>query len=1548
MSNKFSNFPKLKSNKIISDNGGTEIVPIVGNSLTTLDGLLSYNNTSGVLTYYWLSGNQWKIILTQSVETDIWEIVSDEIRNKYNRNLSINSIIKTNSLQEFTNGSKITMLSPLKISEVSEVTLNAGIKFNNKLLINTIEELSPDNGVSFNSTINTDSISSKTLGSNIVFKSRSVLPGIYTDTIYEKTGSAGTTLKNGLKTDNISVDVGTYVTFNNTIGVDTIRGKTSENTGSVFGMSVTSSALSMDSITNLRSTVNNNLSVGIIGKPTVTNNLDGTFTIGTINVQIRATNSDTATLLFLTCPSAILTPTIPSYFYVYAEYDTGSVTYNVETSILADFNTKILVAAIYAESNTSAIVNSYNCINALNFPQRSILSSGLELNIFNHLSGAMLGYTGITLTASAGYFYQGVNDIETTQKLTTDTFKYIYHVTTESNGVTSYVEGSDITDADCAYYDDGTQLVAMTAGYYSAQYVYVTVDNKYYVLYGKSESSSQAGALSISNQSPIPDKLRYMGIMIGKIIVQNSGGGVIVASYSSFDSQVAYQGVTSHSALSNLNSDDHLQYILSNQDQRNEVTDYLSENYIYAWSAGANKNLNLYSKGTGTIILNSGSSAKILGDTTSGYGLIIEDSVTSADTTYFKFNGTTNTGSIGISSDLIKWTATGSVILNSTDTSILNNGLYVDTITNYTTLTPLLFASDVQNSIANPYGIAWKMYNSSLGTGKTNSLRIGKNDTDSIGFEYTYSPSTMNGVNSIGYLKMYATGSSPISLLTFTETSVTSSLSLSASNGIETDSISAVGTDITFNDNLIIASGKAITTASSVDMTLSSGANIIGQAGNIYFRNSAMTTGTLMNLELGKSSTETFRAGFEYNTGGNYNIFKMGINNTGSYTEVLNMSSTLVTMTANINVPKIYVDEIYERQSSQSVAFVNGLKTNNIALRSGTYISVDSDMHTTDITIAGSDYLYANNIASHGVGNIDLNFAAQGEGTYIFTSTASTGNVAYFKNATDALIKIGKDTEYDLIGISSGVGCLGFYNGTTTGYPFAWDIDTVYLNIIENKTTNGNITLSSVGTGKIVLNTATTDETYDLFNSGLLTTEKIDVYIGKSNTTCGYINYYYNTTAASRYVSIGYVGQTSIIKAYGDGTKTGDFTTIYTDTITNHTVDTPVTISTDTIINGTLYTNSISSKTPGDTNLTFATSGAGIFNFVSDGVSTGPSVTLYNSASVNDLIYIGVDGNDNMYVGYTSTGKGILGINVSGAATGIIDYTNLQINANVALYTKDVNVDSTKKITTNKIATAIGGTTVTVEDNLITKGITAVGPITGGGWITASFATSTGNPVVLGTEPAGNAMIGAYNGSSWTALNIQRHNGSAGGDVNIGITTSNVNCYATFKTNTIGLLTTSGDLTIDSGTITSTSGHILIGGTVQTGFEDVRIFADSIFVETLVTGAMTYGSSSKKTKNIKKKYKDEDYNEIIEKFDNLDMYDYTYKDEYQNINHNCGDKKFFGCMAEDVEDKFDNITVNHTKNIKGLGVGRFEPYLLGAIKYLIKENKKIKKMLDLK
>ena len=572
--------------------------------------------------------------------------------------------------------------------------------------------------------------------------------------------------------------------------------------GSILGIPVTNSTIPADNIVfspkTLRSYVNDQ-STGCVGIPNIIDAIGGNIYCSSIDVYIRASNSDTANLVFLTVANSTLAHDAYDTIKYVCIHCTNSTTaaYELLASIPSDYNTYIPIAAVYkvASPGTELYINKYYTRLSNKTVQNQYDSCGAVYGNIQYVSGSEIGFIGLKYSLTKGKFRQCSNLITLSAKLEIDTFIPLVHVA----GV--YTELTATNVVNYLQYDNGTQLTNLSAGRYGKWCIFRTTENRNYLVPTTANETSVASALSVALPT-FPQRLITAGILLGVIITRQSVAA-INSIYSAFSTSLTNTAVTSHSNLSNLSSDDHPQYALLSG--RTE-TDTLNIDNIISFGAATNVDLAIEAKGLGHIKLNSdtycaglfcdgplapslwislaartGVAAVVMGTDPNGIASIAGhtaalDNWAPLNINRFNNMGQANTyigggGSYGLYTDVIQGNTANAILIagiqitnsqiphSSTNMSGLANDTHsqyallsgrTGDVLNIDTIQPQTPDGNITISKTTSLGI----YSASIGDTKTSSIKIGKS-SDIYGYlsQFNFTDTTQNSCSVGSYVE---------------------------------------------------------------------------------------------------------------------------------------------------------------------------------------------------------------------------------------------------------------------------------------------------------------------------------------------------------------------------------------------------------------------------------------------------------------------------------------------------------------------------------------------------------------------------------------------------------------------------------------------------------------------------------------------------------------------------------------------------------------------------------------------------------------------------
>ncbi len=291
---------------------------------------------------------------------------------------------------------------------------------------------------------------------------------------------------------------------------------------------------------------------GVWQQPTLTDNGNGTYTIGSGVYILFSDNSGDGTLLPYTVAGGTFTPTNNSVNYLVCNYNGGSpVTQNITDLSLIDFFTIIPIITIYRIDNVLDYLNWDSESKALPNKlekrfiktERFVRQSGLSLSeVFER-----------KIKITAGKVWYGGIEIDLDEFQTGeagDTLReWIY------NG--SIWVPTIVTQYDNDAYQGATGKVAATGNKYLVLWVYKKISNTDVYgtvagyIFGTEEYAKLSDAQEATLPTSIPSIFVSFGMLVGRIIIQN-GATVATQIDSAFATIYLTTPITNHNDLLNI------------------------------------------------------------------------------------------------------------------------------------------------------------------------------------------------------------------------------------------------------------------------------------------------------------------------------------------------------------------------------------------------------------------------------------------------------------------------------------------------------------------------------------------------------------------------------------------------------------------------------------------------------------------------------------------------------------------------------------------------------------------------------------------------------------------------------------------------------------------------------------------------------------------------------------------------------------------------------------------------------------------------------------
>lgn len=289
------------------------------------------------------------------------------------------------------------------------------------------------------------------------------------------------------------------------------------------------------------------LSAGVYVMPSVTDNGDGTVTLGDGEYVFYSSADGTAPLVHFTIPSDTYAFTDNVANYILADYNSGSPTISVATSTSTINNTTIIPVVTVFRTGTHLDLLEWD------EPGKALANKLMRRLVRTERfaaepNGLTLGEVATrTVTVTAGNVWNGPHQaVLTSFSSATDELSLYVHVA----GVWTK---STITQYNNTQYDDGADAQTLTNNRYAVNWVFRAVntnEQECYIVLGTGDYSLP-DAISSTAPANLPAEITSTAILIGRIIVQKSAASATQID-SAFSVVFSSASANNHAALSNL------------------------------------------------------------------------------------------------------------------------------------------------------------------------------------------------------------------------------------------------------------------------------------------------------------------------------------------------------------------------------------------------------------------------------------------------------------------------------------------------------------------------------------------------------------------------------------------------------------------------------------------------------------------------------------------------------------------------------------------------------------------------------------------------------------------------------------------------------------------------------------------------------------------------------------------------------------------------------------------------------------------------------------
>jgi hypothetical protein len=339
---------------------------------------------------------------------------------------------------------------------------------------------------------------------------------------------------------------------------------------------------------------------GIVSAGAVTNNGDGTVTVGDTTVNFYDNSSWTGDIYqeVVTGGTFTIVDDINSLSYVVVDYNAGSPTMRLTTTA-SDIDGATVFPVITASRNgTNVCVLDWNSTGA--GTTEKLFQKDTITKRFYVDTPLVLDETGtnnVTVSSGSVWFGTKKTTLDAVDSSADGTVTTFYH----SGGSWTCVEGTTYNNTQ---YDNGTDLATLTTNRFAVNWIFRTVDNSkknVCVVLGQGDYTL---AEALESKIPtIPEAIRGICVFIGRIIVQKSDSTAERIEQIQ-ETSLNTAGVSDHNSLTGLNDGDykHLtatEYTaLSSVDTANiaykDEANIFSESQRFNAGAIVNNNLDIY------------------------------------------------------------------------------------------------------------------------------------------------------------------------------------------------------------------------------------------------------------------------------------------------------------------------------------------------------------------------------------------------------------------------------------------------------------------------------------------------------------------------------------------------------------------------------------------------------------------------------------------------------------------------------------------------------------------------------------------------------------------------------------------------------------------------------------------------------------------------------------------------------------------------------------------------------------------------------------------
>lgn len=289
------------------------------------------------------------------------------------------------------------------------------------------------------------------------------------------------------------------------------------------------------------------LSAGAFSGFEVTNNGDGTISVGSGIAYLRATNDQYAPLIKYPIAAYNNIPLVDNLNnYIVVSYNGGSpaLVLNTTGTGIDTQTTSIAIAAARVGTTVHyvSLVGSNSDPNA-KLRNRYLLSEGIR-----RVSGLAISATGRKIATTAGITFSGLIRLDVAGMNTnaSDTYTLAYN-----NGST-WTRVAGQTDINNTQYNNAGTLTALNNNSFRTDYIYALVNSpsKLFVILGNTQYNTIGTARLAPTPSSLPVELEQLGVLVGRAIIEKDA--VTMEMASPFVQDFAAGAIENHNDLAGL------------------------------------------------------------------------------------------------------------------------------------------------------------------------------------------------------------------------------------------------------------------------------------------------------------------------------------------------------------------------------------------------------------------------------------------------------------------------------------------------------------------------------------------------------------------------------------------------------------------------------------------------------------------------------------------------------------------------------------------------------------------------------------------------------------------------------------------------------------------------------------------------------------------------------------------------------------------------------------------------------------------------------------